>query len=152
MRIWVISKSKECEARVWFETTSMIARNEVLTPLYYIQFEIAKFSSSETVLFSLWKCFFYLAVSWSSEICKTEWFFNFIGWEKDAIERKKVLFVNKSHLEIVHMLMLDVQSIWCRLHWKIEERRLKFVPGFIFILDDSTKDSFLIVNTPRLKN
>ena len=75
----------------------MIARNEVPTPLYYIQFEMTKFSSSDTGLFSLWKCFFYLVASWSSEICKTESFFNFIGWEKDAIQRKKVLFVNKSH-------------------------------------------------------
>ena len=66
-------------------STSLIARNEVQTPLYYIQFEMTKFSSSDTGLFSLWKCFFYLAASWSSEICKTESFFNFIGWEKDAI-------------------------------------------------------------------
>ena len=85
MRIWVILNLKDCAARVWFEITSMIARNEVQAPLYYIQFEMIKFSSSDTGLFSLWKCFFYLVASWSSEICKTESFFNFIGWEKDAI-------------------------------------------------------------------
>ena len=69
----------------------MIARNEVPTPLYYIQFEMTKFSSSDTGLFSLWKCFFYLVASWSSEICKTESFCLFFNFE--TCKRMIILFL-----------------------------------------------------------
>ena len=91
MRIWVILNLKDCAARVWFKITSMIARNEVPTPLYYIQFEMTKFSSSDTGLFSLWKCFFYLVASWSSEICKTESFCLFFNFE--TCKRMIILFL-----------------------------------------------------------
>ena len=91
-----------------------IAQHKVQLLLCYIDFEIAKFSCSDTRFFSLYKCFVDPVVSWFAENSKCDFSFswNLIGFFRQAIgccilikphwrgkgydlEQEMVRFVNK---------------------------------------------------------
>ena len=63
------------------------------------------------------------------------------GGEKFHVKIKaatKAVFLDFEHT----CPMLLYKSSWCRLHQKLRETRLKFVPGFLFTLGDNTRDGF----------